>query len=265
MDDDIESECFCGECAKVVQNVDKAFCCDGCEEWFHIKCTEVLESVYDFIHKSQDSAGFSWCCKVCRQQIDKLTTVTRYEIKNEMKSIVSAITDCIKNDLPNIIQDALLETKLSIERLSSHIYSNAESAKRNKVAEKLANNKILECIQETEETFKRNIESYQSHFAEKESRSHNIVISGIFFFGHDCLFVEVMELLHHVNPGIQPHEMLNCKQIGGNLSNNRLKYVLVSCRNRATVYWLHNYGSGRCVAKGLWINPDLTKVEKESR
>ena len=45
--DEIENECFCGECAKVVQNADKAFCCDGYEEWFHIKCTEVPESVYD--------------------------------------------------------------------------------------------------------------------------------------------------------------------------------------------------------------------------
>ena len=200
-----------------------------------------------------------------RQQIDKLTTITRYEIKNEMKSIVPAITDCIKNDLPNIIQDAFLETILSIEKLSSHIHSNAESARRNKVTEKLANNKILKSIQETEETFKRNIESYQSHFAEKESRSHNIVISGIPFFGHDCFFDQIMELLHYVDPSIQPHEILNCKRIGGNLSNNCPKYVLVSCRNRATVYWLHNYGSGRRIAKGLWINPDLTKVERESR
>ena len=56
----------CELCLKKVKRY-SSFSCDRCEQWCHITCSSIPENVYDFIDKSKEGAGFSWCCCKCRK------------------------------------------------------------------------------------------------------------------------------------------------------------------------------------------------------
>lgn len=43
----VEGDCFCRSCDKLVDEKDFALCCEGlCESWFHIKCASILKKDY---------------------------------------------------------------------------------------------------------------------------------------------------------------------------------------------------------------------------
>ncbi|CAG2205904.1 unnamed protein product [Mytilus edulis] len=51
----------CGSCGKAVRKNQKGILCDGCTQWFHVKCIELPLDEYTELSKSTDD----WYCKTC--------------------------------------------------------------------------------------------------------------------------------------------------------------------------------------------------------
>ena len=54
----------CGACGKEVAKFAKALACGFCKLWYHMSCTGLTDSDYDFM-KSRKGLGFRWFCERC--------------------------------------------------------------------------------------------------------------------------------------------------------------------------------------------------------
>jgi len=50
----------CGKCNKIVKD-DKGLCCHYCESWFHPKCENITNNMYDALN--EQSNQIRWYCK----------------------------------------------------------------------------------------------------------------------------------------------------------------------------------------------------------
>jgi PHD-finger len=66
MAESVNAEGECGVCSMVVKDTDKAFSCDVCSKWHHIKCVEVSVKQCEVIAKFEGKmAGLHWYCLQC--------------------------------------------------------------------------------------------------------------------------------------------------------------------------------------------------------
>ena len=59
----------CGSCGKKVAKSAKALACDFCRSWYHMSCTGLTDSDYDFM-ESRKGLGFRWFCGTCISSAD---------------------------------------------------------------------------------------------------------------------------------------------------------------------------------------------------
>jgi len=72
----------CGKCKKNVFNQDHAVECELCDRWYHIKCENIEESVYEAIGKG--ATGLHWFCNHCNTVALKfVTAISNIEKKQE--------------------------------------------------------------------------------------------------------------------------------------------------------------------------------------
>ncbi|KAK3883442.1 hypothetical protein Pcinc_012275 [Petrolisthes cinctipes] len=60
---DVNVDDQCGNCKSKVKDTDKTVACEICEVWFHTKCEEIPDEVYEFMVKGNQ---LFWCCTHCR-------------------------------------------------------------------------------------------------------------------------------------------------------------------------------------------------------
>ena len=68
--ENVEKECKCGSCLKVVMDQDDGVLCEICETWFHSKCQSISDAMYKVI--SQYRKDLHWFCKGCSGGAEKL-------------------------------------------------------------------------------------------------------------------------------------------------------------------------------------------------
>ena len=56
----------CIQCAKEVKSNDKALACDGCDNWQHIMCGNIMPES-EYMRMLEDGTVPDWCCSVCLQ------------------------------------------------------------------------------------------------------------------------------------------------------------------------------------------------------
>lgn len=54
----------CPECKKKVTDEDHALCCELCDNWYHIKCKNIQETVYKMLTDDKNS-NIHWFCTTC--------------------------------------------------------------------------------------------------------------------------------------------------------------------------------------------------------
>lgn len=82
-------EAVCRKCTLVVK--DKGISCDGCHDWYHIKCVEMCATLYGAInkHEKKNGPGLYWFCSGCNMDIGKLIT--------EMQAMKTAMDNMERN------------------------------------------------------------------------------------------------------------------------------------------------------------------------
>jgi len=115
---DSDNKDICAKCNSCVLDDHKAFSCDGCMKWHHIKCIDIPEAIYDLINNAEESAGFSWCCSKCRV------------IANDLDKGVSQFSGQLPKDTDNTfsIQSQIKKLNDTISDLSNKISALSDTS-----------------------------------------------------------------------------------------------------------------------------------------
>lgn len=102
---DRDTEANCGKCKREVKDTDNAVECEVCEVWFHIKCEDIPETVYNFMVKQEAGKQLSWHCSFCARGCIKLNSKVKKldeqqkEMADKQKALSGAldgISGCVK-------------------------------------------------------------------------------------------------------------------------------------------------------------------------
>lgn len=63
---------LCGFCELEVKEGDKAVACEICDKWYHIKCENLPEKVYEFMGTKEGKKNLLWYCNFCSRGSVKL-------------------------------------------------------------------------------------------------------------------------------------------------------------------------------------------------
>ena len=136
------------------------------------------------------------------------------------------------------------------------------------IAKKEQKSLITDVVEKTSETaLKKSISLIDANLTEQRKRTRNCVISGIpenYNRGRDTetsLGEVVLEFLNEEN--LELNDLVSCKRLGEKkVGHNR--FILVVFKTEQDALYFHNYGRGRNLEEGVWVNPDLTKTERDA-
>ena len=155
------SPCSHDTCNGMIDEDDKAMCCDSCLQWFHLNCTDLDTAIYDILIDTSVK-GIKWFCEKCNPKFNELSelraTVTRQG--KEFEKMSESI-----NDLKNSYTTKLDELERIIVKdndekadLSKNVQTFAEVLTKNTNKTSETNNTISS-INKNLNSVKNNIES----------------------------------------------------------------------------------------------------------
>ncbi|NQY00908.1 MAG: hypothetical protein HRT70_07225 [Flavobacteriaceae bacterium] len=182
----------------------------------------------------------------------------------------SGVLDKVGRDFETA-KDAFHESRKFLSELSkstTEIKSYADVVKKHGCASANMPNNIVDAT--TLQTIRKTSEEAMKHglssFLDKENRASNIVISGMSANNDQDLMDEVCQLISYcLKCTFQPKDIVSINKIGRQEVGDRSwpRLTLVSLRYKADAVLLHNNGKGFMVNRSTWINPDLTKAERD--
>ena len=106
-------EYICPSCEKVAGKKECCMMCELCEKWFHITCVKLPKALYDILTAdSDDSLGVKWFCPTCKpkseEALDKYNSLEMKtenlsndvrEMKEEMKTIKTSIANIVRDEI----------------------------------------------------------------------------------------------------------------------------------------------------------------------
>ena len=102
-----------------------------------------------------------------------------------------------------------------------------------------------------------------ANITERKKRSNNLIISKVKEEKDENLKAIAFELL---GKEVEKSEILEVKRLNyGRLSNrNQPRLIFVTLKYEEDARWAHRNGRGYNVEGDIWINPDLTKTERDA-
>lgn len=97
----------CGKCDLVVKDDDSSLNCEVCELWYHIRCENIPQEIYDFMVDVEEGQQFLWNCSFCKRGYENINKrlnrleITQGETKAKHDVIdaeLSEIRDAVKEN-----------------------------------------------------------------------------------------------------------------------------------------------------------------------
>lgn len=80
-----EDKFICKKCKVEVKDDEKALGCEVCEYWYHIKCENDPEEVYDFMSSAEQGKQLNWSCSFCHHGCSMLQKRIRKIEEKQLK------------------------------------------------------------------------------------------------------------------------------------------------------------------------------------
>ena len=162
------------------------------------------------------------------------------EVKNGVKAALPDIVSGIKEALA----DARVKDQVSW----------AEVASQKKL--------ITEVVEQTSKNaLEKSIQLIDSNLTDQKKRVRNVVMSGVkenIREGEASLIEVVSDLLE-----CDINDMVNVKRLGEK-KVGKSRFILIVFKSEEAALYYHNYGRGRKVEGNIWVNPDLTRTERDA-
>ena len=107
---------FCGDCAKICSDNDKALFCNMCERWFHAACQKVNDEMYEVLSNDSNSPTtmIFWYCKsscslFARKMVNSMCDLKKglESVKGDVKQTMSRVDNIEKGKLTTELRDSV--------------------------------------------------------------------------------------------------------------------------------------------------------------
>lgn len=121
----------CKSCKKRFIKDSSCISCDACAFWWHIRCADVSEAVFQFLSNNGSDGSILWLCTDCKGSSTVMSTKVWSDFKNDIKEIVGncsanvSAVDRKVDDLIVKVDDYNSQTNSEIDRLEK-IVRNGE-------------------------------------------------------------------------------------------------------------------------------------------
>ena len=246
MTNSADRECFC----KNYQAGAKWIQCSavGCDtKWWHTTCAG-LENITDACVKK-----LRYTCPMCVIAANNLICLVRDSYQLE---IAEEIGKC----LPDIVKTVVKETSDALSK------SYAETVKKENKA------LLKDTVKSTSQNaLKETMKFVDANLAEQRKRTRNVIISAVDEGENEICEDTVFEIFNNIDKNFKKADIANCKRISnkrdqnGTENHERPRLILATLCYEQDALYFHNSGYGRKYGDNCWINPDLTKAERDAR
>ena len=247
------SPCICGYGAMTVKALMQ---CTNCSRWWHPSCVGLSG-----LTKTHTKCMKDWKCPLCFAFTGALSLMIKEEInvfieeKEESSDLQREVQKGVKAAIPDIIN--AIKATCSVEDVQSQQQDTwAQVAARKEI--------IREVVEETSKcALEKGLQLMDANLTEQKKRVRNAVISGVaedYGGSGSTLKGIAVELLANE---CSPHELVTVKRLGEKKATSR-RPILVVFKSEEAAQFYHNYGRGRNASDGIWINPDLTRTERNA-
>ena len=120
---------------------------------------------------------------------------------------------------------------------------------------------INDAVQASSEiALQRSINQIDSNLTERKKRSRNVIISNVPENSRGDNLTEVV--CAKLNEGLTKEDILSCRRLGK--PGEKPRVILCVMRKEDDAVFFTNNGRGRKFAGDIWVNPDLTRTEREA-
>ena len=233
------TECPCNYCEEIIKNDDCTECHD-CGGWVHKKCSGLSERKFELLCLSQDDDSVRWVCKECvngetekqgvlAKKIDKMYLM----IQNLSKELTAIKTN--QKESGEKLEEKI--NKIVEQKLKEKLDQVDEKEKREK-------NIIIFNIPESSQTG-------EQEKAEDLRRAREIIM------GH-CPTIQESDMIEPIRLGkTKPTDPRRPRPL-------RLKASSVKAKWEVIKSW-KTYNTGREAEERIYINPDLSKEERQTQ
>ena len=239
--------------------------CGECNWVWHVACVG-LAGVTVYLVKQIEG----WKCPLCFKFSEEISANLQCPEEQDPISPVSADTAKIVKRLADLelnIEKKLEDLKVSTESTHSPLSGWSDLFKKDEPKKLIE--KVVE--QSSEVALQKSIQLIDANLTEQRKRCRNVIMSGVPEIPDEDIRRTV---LTNLNDECESRDIVDCKRLGklnkpkkdGPASPPKPRPILIIFRNESDALQYHNYGRGRKVFRNrnIWINPDLTRTEREA-
>ena len=239
--------------------------CTDCEVWWHPACVGLA----GLSHYSASSI-VAWECPRCFTLDREITENLGIPDKGGSEGDAD-IRATVRAEMKTIIPEVVAEVKAGVrialgEESMQKLVSGAKDAITKSwadVAKTEQKRVIKEVVEQTSESaLTKGLGRISADLSEQKNRGRNCIVSNI-PEGHGTDRATLTEVVTSFGV-VEASDIADAKRLGEEKrGTNRL--VLVIFKREDVAADFHNYGRGRNIEGEVWVNPDLTRTEREAR
>ena len=246
--------CLCGAGAMTVKAL---MPCTNCTRWWHPSCVGLAG-----LTKTHTKLIKDWKCPLCFAFKGALSVKIKDDLnvfeeeKGESSDLQQEVQKGVKAAIPDIISS--IKATLSGEGVMAQPQDTwAQVTQRKEI--------IREVVEETSKhALEKGMQLMDANLSEQKKRERNAVISGVvedYGGAGSSLRNVAAELLGN---GCSPDDLVTVKRLGVRKPTSK-RPILVVFKTEDAAQFFHNYGMGRKVSDRTWINPDLTRTQRNAQ
>ena len=179
-------------------------------------------------------------------ELDKVGALINKEINAVIPKVVSGVEEKIREGcFDSVFRDA--------GRTVSNSWAEIARNDQNKI--------IKEAVRATTDVaLQQSMQLLDSNLTERKKRSRNMIISNVPENSEGANLSEV--ICRKLGEGLRPEHILSSKRLGKR--RDRSRAILCILYKEDDVVFFTNDGKGRKFPGEIWVNPDLTRTEREA-
>ena len=279
----VEQKEECGECKKEVKSQDQGVACDLCGVWFHDKCGNISQELYQCLmsdSKDKKGTGLHWFCVDCNRVAKKILTSLgglqerQDELEGELVKVRKEINTMSKvlegnqkiiEELRKTVDKTYAEVLEGVKQDVKEIKGDLQTVQGRSYADSLITGKGQEVdgVKPQDNKQRRNMQEQVFEAMEREKRRLNIVIMGVKEGTEDKDKEMVMELMKVL--GLEDADEV---QVMGRIGKvgvkpRLIRIKLVNWENRRKVMLRAKQLKDSLGFEHVYICPDLTRKQQE--
>ena len=260
---DKPTPCLCGVGPN---NKSSMMQCTECKLWWHPACVG-LEGLSNYTIKKLSAYKCPRCFTLSPEIIEKLGIEDKSDA--EPGSVKAEVQNEVKTLMPTIVKEVVAGVKAALGPSSVQQMVKEANDKISKswadIAKTEQKKVIADVVEKTSDSaMQKSLSRISADLTEQKTRQRNCIISNVpeGAGGNDT---SLSNVVCDLSDGIlEDGDIAYCKRLGEKKTGtNRLILVVLKREDWAAEF--HNFGRGRKLDNNVWVNPDLTRTEREAQ